>query len=212
MKFLSYDGILAKVVRYVWNLFLLNICFVLCCLPVFTIGAAMSAMYSVFMNSSVESSVLRQYFTAFKGNFKKATLIWLILLPITAVLVANWYFLLSYRFNGDGMLMAVGIVATILYLSVTSFVFALQARYENTVWQTLKNALLLGIGKIFTGVLMSFVSLFPLIMFVVDLNVFINVVAIWIPWGFALQIQINSLLLGRVFKKIQQNAPQEADA
>ena len=209
MKFLGYDGLPARVVRYVWNLFLLNVCFILSCLPVITIGAAISALYSVFLNSSVESGSIRRYFSAMKENFKQATMIWLILLPITAVLVANWYFLLSYRFDGDGLLAAISIVVTVLYLSVTSFVFALQAKFENSLWQTIKNALLLGIGKIFTGILMSLVGLFPLIMFVVDLDVFVHVIAIWIPWGYALQIQINALLLGRVFKKIQPQKQEE---
>lgn len=203
MKFLGYDGLPARVVRYIWNMFLLNVCFVLCCLPVVTIGAAVSAMYSVFLNSSVESSVLRRYFSAFKENLKQATILWLILLPMTLVLLANWYFLLSYEFAGNGMLIAISIVLTVLYLSVMSFVFALQARFDNSILQTMRNALLLGIGKIFTGVWLSFVNLFPLIMFVVDLNVFINVVAIWIPWGFALQMQINALILRRVFQKLQ---------
>ena len=209
MKFLGYDGLPARVVRYIWNMFLLNVCFVLCCLPVVTIGAAVSAMYSVFLNSSVESSALRRYFSAFKENLKQATILWLILLPMTLVLLANWYFLLSYEFAGNGMLIAISIVLTVLYLSVTSFVFALQARFDNSILQTMRNALLLGIGKMFTGVLMSFVSLFPLIMFVVDLNVFINVVAIWIPWGCALQIQINALILHRVFNKLQPQVSEE---
>lgn len=209
MKFLGYDGLPARVVRYIWNMFLLNVCFVLCCLPVVTIGAAVSAMYSVFLNSSVESSALRRYFSAFKENLKQATILWLILLPMTLVLLANWYFLLSYEFAGNGILIAISLVLTVLYLSVTSFVFALQARFDNSILQTMRNALLLGIGKMFTGVLMSFVSLFPLIMFLVDLNVFINVVAIWIPWGCALQIQINALILHRVFNKLQPQVPEE---
>jgi len=209
MKFLGYDGLPARVVRYVWNLFLLNICFILSCLPVITIGAAISALYSVFLNSSVESGLIRRYFSAMKENFRQATMIWLILLPITAVLVINWYFLLSYRFAGDGLLVAISIVVTVLYLSVTSFVFALQAKFENSLWQTIKNALLLGIGKIFTGILMSLVGLFPLIMFVVDLDVFVHVIAIWIPWGYALQIQINALMVQRIFRKIQSPKPEE---
>lgn len=210
MKFLSYDGLLARVFRYIWNLFLLNVCFILTSLPIFTIGASVSAMYSVFLNSSVESGVLRQYFSAFRENFPKATVIWLVFLSVGVVLGANWYFLLAYRFEGNGILMGVAMVVSVLYLSVLSFVFALQARFENTIWQTMKNAMILGIGKIFSGILMSFVFLFPAIMFVVDLDVFVNVVAIWIPLGFALQIQINALIAGRVFRKLQPEETQES--
>jgi uncharacterized membrane protein YesL len=119
------------------------------------------------------------------------------------VLAANWYYLLTYSLGGNGLLLAVAAVVSVLYLSVVSFAFALQAKYENSPLQTMKNALILSIGKFFSGVLMSFVNLFPVIMFVVDLDVFVNVVAIWIPLGFALQIQINALIVRRVFRKLQ---------
>ena len=203
MKFLSYDGLLARIVRYIWNLFVLNICFILCCLPVITIGAAISAMYAVFLNDFRESGVLRKFFGAFAENFKQATVIWLIFMALAAVLAANWYYLLTYSLGGNGLLLAVAAVVSVLYLSVVSFAFALQAKYENSPLQTMKNALILSIGKLFSGVLMSFVNLFPVIMFVVDLDVFVNVVAIWIPLGFALQIQINALIVRRVFRKLQ---------
>lgn len=203
MKFLSYDGLLARIVRYIWNLFVLNICFILCCLPVITIGAAISAMYAVFLNDFRESGVLRKFFGAFAENFKQATVIWLIFMALAAVLAANWYYLLTYSFGGNGLLLAVAAVVSVLYLSVVSFAFALQAKFENPPLQTMKNALILSIGKLFSGVLMSFVNLFPVIMFVVDLDVFVNVVAIWIPLGFALQIQINALIVRRVFRKLQ---------
>jgi uncharacterized membrane protein YesL len=203
MKFLSYDGLLARIVRYIWNLFVLNICFILCCLPVITIGAAISAMYAVFLNDFRESGVLRKFFGAFAENFKQATVIWLIFMALAAVLAANCYYLLTYSLGGNGLLLAVAAVVSVLYLSVVSFAFALQAKYENSSLQTMKNALILSIGKFFSGVLMSFVNLFPVIMFVVDLDVFVNVVAIWIPLGFALQIQINALIVRRVFRKLQ---------
>lgn len=203
MKFLSYDGLLARIVRYIWNLFVLNLCFILCCLPVITIGAAISAMYAVFLNDFRESGVLRKFIGAFAENFKQATVIWLIFMALAAVLAANWYYLLTYSLGGNGLLLAVAAVVSVLYLSVVSFAFALQAKYENSPLQTMKNALILSIGKFFSGVLMSFVNLFPVIMFVVDLDVFVNVVAIWIPLGFALQIQINALIVRRVFRKLQ---------
>lgn len=150
-------------------------------------------MYAVFLNDFRESGVLRKFFGAFAENFKQATVIWLIFMALAAVLAANWYYLLTYSFGGNGLLLAVAAVVSVLYLSVVSFAFALQAKFENPPLQTMKNALILSIGKLFSGVLMSFVNLFPVIMFVVDLDVFVNVVAIWIPLGFALQIQINAL-------------------
>ncbi|MBP3304593.1 MAG: YesL family protein [Oscillospiraceae bacterium] len=87
MKFLSYDGLLAQIIRYVWNLFLLNVCLILCCQPVVTIGAGVTAAYSVVLNSSVESGVIGRFFRAFRENWKQATAICLVFLA-AAVLLA----------------------------------------------------------------------------------------------------------------------------
>ena len=211
MKFLSYDGILAQCIRYVWSLFLLNICFLLCCLPIFTIGPAISAMYACFLNESTSSSTIVRFFRAFRENFRKGTLIGLLVLLIGAMLGTSWFFLLTYQPPNNGLMMAALMVLTVLFSSVITFVFALQARYENPVLITLKNAWILSIGKLFSGLLMSFVNLFPIIMFVVNLDVFVNVVAIWIPLGFALQMQINALILRRIFFKLEA-AQQETSS
>ena len=211
MKFLSYDGILAQCIRYVWSLFLLNLCFLICCIPIVTIGAAISAMYACFLNESTTSSVILRFFRAFLANFKKSTLLWLLVLLIGSMLGCSWFFLLTYQPPNNGLMMAALMVLTVLFSSVITFVFALQARYENSVLLTLKNAWILSIGKLFSGLLMSFVNLFPIIMFMVNLDVFVNVVAIWIPLGFALQMQINALILRRIFFKLE-TAQQETSS
>ncbi|MBP3304594.1 MAG: hypothetical protein J6L24_01355 [Oscillospiraceae bacterium] len=96
---------------------------------------------------------------------------------------------------------------SLLYLSVVSYVFPLQARYDNPPKVTVKNAVILGLFWIFSGLLMGFVTLFPLIMFFVSLVVFLPVIAIWIPLGCALQIQINALIVQRVFRMMLLSSP-----
>lgn len=207
MKFLSYDGLLARIIRHIWNLFLLNVCLILCCLPVVTAGAGITAAYSVFLNSSVESGMIGRFFQAFRENWKQATAIWLVFLAAAVLLVLDWYFLLSYSFAGSAILIIVTAILSLLYLSVVSYVFPLQARYENPLKVTVKNAVVLGIFWIFSGLLMGFVTLFPLIMFFVNLDIFLRVLAVWIPLGCALQIQINALIVQRVFRKVQPEEP-----
>ena len=129
--------------------------------------------------------------------------LWLLVLLIGSMLGCSWFFLLTYQPPNNGLMMAALMVLTVLFSSVITFVFALQARYENSVLLTLKNAWILSIGKLFSGLLMSFVNLFPIIMFMVNLDVFVNVVAIWIPLGFALQMQINALILRRILFKLE---------
>ena len=76
------------------DLILLNIIFVICCLPVFTIGAATTAMYYVCIISIRQGDgyVVRRFFESFRRNFKQATLLWLPMLVIWLVMGFDLFF------------------------------------------------------------------------------------------------------------------------
>ena len=50
MKLFDHDGPLMRALTYLGNLILLNLVFLLCCLPVVTAGAACAALYTVTAN------------------------------------------------------------------------------------------------------------------------------------------------------------------
>jgi len=93
MKFLSYDSrfsqILIKLSYTCW----LNLLWIICSLPVFTIGASTTALYTVTlkMADDNESEITKTFFRAFRDNFPQATRIWLILLVIGVVLGGDGY-------------------------------------------------------------------------------------------------------------------------
>ena len=70
------------------DLFMLNVVFVICCLPVVTIGASLTALHYVTlkMARNEESYIIRSFFKSFKQNFKQSTIINLIMLLIAGVL------------------------------------------------------------------------------------------------------------------------------
>ncbi len=126
------------------DLMILNFLTLLCSLPIVTAGSAVTALYSVSirMIRSEDGSMTKNYFKAFFANIKVSTLFWLLLLACCCVLYAD-YLAASVYFP----VMRHGIAALgILVLAVSLYVFALLARYENTLVATVKNALLLAVG------------------------------------------------------------------
>lgn len=202
MKIFSYDGILAQMIRYLWNLFVLNLCFIICCLPVFTAGASITALYSVFLNESLDSSRVTQFFRAFKSNFRKATLIWLVFLGLAVILGANAYLLLTYDFVGNALFKVLTIIVVVICLCIGAFIFPLQAHFENTVKQTWRNAFILGISLLPYSAVMSLVSFLPILLFFIDVDIMVLVLTIWLPLGGALSALINSWILKRVFIRL----------
>lgn len=203
MKFFSYDGILAQIIRYIWNLFVLNLCTIVCCSPIVTAGAAITALYSVYLNESMASSRIFQYFRAFKENFRQSTLIWLVFLGFSVVIGMDVYLLLTYDFSGNAVLKILTVIVATLGMSVGSFIFPLVAHYENSNRQTWRNAFVLGVSLFPYGVVMTVISLLPIFLFFVNLDVMVIVLAIWIPLGGALSAQINSWILKHVFHRLQ---------
>ena len=134
---------LTKIADLIW----LNILFVICCIPIFTIGAALSAMYSVTFKMAIneEGAISQDFFNAFRENFKKATVLWLIMLGIGIFLIAD-LFMVAYLPSSlqEIALVVLGIIG-VLFIITLSYLFPLQSKFENPPKRTLMNALLLSI-------------------------------------------------------------------
>lgn len=163
-NFFSIDSPLLRALNKVADLIWLNILFIVCCIPVFTLGAALSAMYSVTlkMTANEEGSISQCFFKAFRQNFKQATILWLILLGFALVIILDF---LVVPFMG-GIIYEIAFwflcVIGILYIMVFSFSFPLQSKFENTVKRTLMNALLLSFFHLFpTTIVVSLLTAIP---------------------------------------------------
>ena len=90
----------------IFDMMCLNVLWLVCSLPIFTIGASTTAMYTVMLKvvKNEEGYIVKGFFKAFKENFKKSTIIWLILLVIGGFLGADLYLTSSAkRFCGNGV-------------------------------------------------------------------------------------------------------------
>jgi uncharacterized membrane protein YesL len=132
---------LALIADAVW----INILFVVTSIPIVTIGASLTAAYTAARKSlAAEGHVTRNFFKAFKENWGKASLIWLVEGPLIVIFIASWIFL-KYS-----PLFVLQIALGVLLFISNSWVWALQARFDNTVGGTLKNSFIFGISKIGT--------------------------------------------------------------
>ena len=143
-RFFNPDNPIMEFIAKIFDLILLNLIFIFSCVPIITIGAALTAGHDA-CRRSIEGEgkgVTANYFKSFKANFIKATLLWLPFLVALIALVWSWIVLQITP------LLIIKFALTILWLIGFEWVFALQARFENTVAGTLKNAFIFGISHI----------------------------------------------------------------
>lgn len=129
------------------DLMILNFLTLLCCIPIVTAGASFSAMHYVLtkMVRNEEGYIGKMFFHAFKQNLKQATVLWIGVVVVGALLFMDWYVLMQMiRQNPQDsftsiMLVLVYAAALVVYL-MALYLFPIQSRYTNTIRGTLKMA------------------------------------------------------------------------
>ncbi|HUM83957.1 MAG TPA: DUF624 domain-containing protein [Lachnospiraceae bacterium] len=152
----------SKVLQFVTmiaNSALLNFLWFLCSIPIFTIGASTTALFSVTLKmvKNEEGSVISQYFRAFKENFKSATKVWLILLAAGLFLAADGYVLFHIWNSSPAwtLLTAAYFIVLAGYAITLMYVFPLMARFSNTTPATIRNAFMIGMRALLCTALMA---------------------------------------------------------
>ena len=79
------------------------------------------------------------------------------------------------------------------------YAFALQARYENTVKNTLKNALILTVARLPYTLLLLVITVGPVIVTLLTGQTLMMGLGIWIFIGVAVVVWLNSIVLRKVF-------------
>jgi uncharacterized membrane protein YesL len=182
---------------------ILNFLFLLFCIPILTIGASITALYSVTikMARNEESYLFKSFFLSFKKNFTQSTIVWFIMLASGFILLADFYFL----GNLNGVLRifftSVFILFGLVYLCILLFIFPYMARFENTIKQSLLNSLLIGISNFPSLLLVIVLTFVPVIFLFSSVIGFLSVLYIGTFGGFALLAFVNSYMFRKVFSK-----------
>lgn len=142
--FFDMDNPVMRTLSVVADLIFLNLLTMVCCLPVVTAGAALTALNATVIQilRGEETAPVKDYFRAFRKNFKKGCVMGLLFLVIFPLLYVDYVAAQTFIPVLCPVIAAMALLVLILGL----YGFALLARYENTLRGTLKNALLLAVG------------------------------------------------------------------
>lgn len=196
------DNIFVRVLTRIFDFILLNVLWLVCSLPVVTIGASTTALYAVMMKvaANEEGYILRGFLDAFRSNLKQSIAVWLILLAVGTVIGID--FMIVRRMPGK--LAEVGTVllgaASFIYMVEVIFVFPLIARFVNSTFQMMKNAILIPAVRFPFMALIMLVTGACLVLTFLNTTTILAGAVIWSLIGVSLLTYANSFLLSGMLR------------
>ena len=197
-----YDSPFMRIMTSVTNLVILNVLWIICSLPIVTMGAATTAMYSVLFayRRKETDAVLKPFFTAFKKSFVQSTICWIVLLALGIVLGYD-ALLLIYGAEVQLFLCVPVVILGIIELIIGIYIFPQIAMFDNKLNFMIKNSFLLfALNPIFSIAVMI-LALLPWILLLFFPQIFWLSLLLWTLIGVALCASINSFLLKKIFEK-----------
>ena len=210
----NMDGPLFRFLSKVADMMILNLVFLISCLPIVTIGASVTALSYVTlkMKDGEEGYIVRTFFRSFRENFKQSTIIWLIMLVLAVVMSLDFMIIGSME-GTMAMVMKVLVgVGALIWLMVFLYVFPLQSRFYNTIRSTVQNAVLLSIANFPKTICMMAVMIGSVLLTLWNSYTIWYGLLVWILLGFAIVAWINSQFLYWIIKKLMPEERNEEES
>ena len=186
---------------------MLHILWIICSLPIVTIGASTTALYSSCMKRirRDEGYITGNFFGAFKSNFRQSTLIWLLLLAVGGILYMDLWIGLSVEgVLGKIMLVSCSMLLIPFFCTVL-YIFPVQAKFENRILDNLKNAFLMSLSNFQWTLFLAFI----LATFVLLTLVFPPFMGLMLIAGAGIFGYLTSCVFVYVFRKYLPDELQE---
>lgn len=200
----NMDNAFWRTMTLVADLLLVNVLFIVCSLPIITIGASATALYTVTLKQvkRQEGYITTTFFKAFKENFKQSTVIWLIMLVGGALLGLDIYLFKTTEMPGEKIIHYLVAFVCLTYVITLCYVFPLQSKFVNSVKQTMKNALLLSIANFFPRtILIVILHALPIVFLLINPVMMAYVMPVMIFGGFALIAYLSSMIFVKIFAR-----------
>lgn len=200
MKFFSPDSKFAQVMTVVGEMMLLNLCWILGSLPLVTVGAANTAMYTVMGRRLREGSsgTVVPFFKAWWSNLKTGSLFWLAQALISVCLSLNLFLPVP------GILKVIAGAALILVTLVFSSIYPQIARFRNRWFAYLRNAVILLVLRLKWVVLNLLLFLAPVALFLLAPVEFLQLGFVWILFGISGLFRLSAQMAQKILEPLEE--------
>lgn len=174
----SFGGSFVNICDKAFDVLALGFLWVLCSLPVITIGASCTALYYSMVKcvKNNDGYASKEFFRAFKMNFVPATIIWVILAVATLAMHLNIGILMKNTSGYVGLFfICVYALVSVYLLIMVCYAFPALSRFDMSAGWILKLSMYMGVRYLFTSLVLLlilgcfgvFIWKIPMLMFFV---------------------------------------------
>lgn len=194
-----YDNPIFQSLGRIVDLVLLNFLFLLCCIPIITIGPSITALYYCMLKISrdQDSSMIKMFFHSFRDNLKQGIILTIFFLVFALFIVVDLY--ACNTFPALRYIKIFIYTLVLIFVVIVSYAFPLLAQFHNSIGNILKNSLFMAISNFHYTIVIVLMNILPFLILYFSLNYFVLVLPILSICGTALTAFINSKLFIKIF-------------
>ena len=179
------SSVITRALSLLADVALLNLLWLVCSIPILTLGASTAALYAcLFARQRGESCGARAFFCAFRVSFQRATAFWAIALFAGIVLYTDYRFTITASFPLHQVLLALYAALALVLLITLPFLFVSPALEAKTVLLAFRSSLLMGIAKLPRAITVLLLWSIPVVWLFVSPYSFWHLAWIWVGAGF----------------------------
>lgn len=202
-KFFQPENPVIRFLSCFCDLMFTNALFIICSLPVITIGASVTAMYHVIfkLQDREDSYIYKMFFEAFRNNFKQATSIWIPFLLLTGFFAGDLYIIYNViDASYSWMQFPIWFLLIILFC-IQIYAFPQIAKFESDMKRLILNSFLLAIGNFPTTIFFSFIPIAITYFAAQNGKRMIMIGSLFLFFGFAAIAYLYAMFFNRIFER-----------
>lgn len=181
----SQNSAIARVLHLFADIALLNLFWLVCSLPIITLGSSTAALYScLFAREQGEPCGVSAFFQAFRARFRRATLLWLIVICAGIILYVDYLFTMNAPLSLRNALITIYVAIALVGSIVLSFLFTPPVLDAKTAFTALKSSLILGGVNLPRTILVLLFWSGPAVWLIASSASFWRFAWIWVGFGF----------------------------
>lgn len=202
-QFFHSEGRIMQTLSTLADLVMLNLLTILCSLPVFTLGAAVTALYDAVGNMQQgDGSSCSGYFRAFRTHFRQSTLLWLVLFSALSAILYGLTCLLSAGTASSLVMVMLFMLA--VWSMVLAWAFPIQARFSRNAFHTLAYAFVCAVKYLPRTVCMTILNMLPVAVWLLNNNIALRFGFIWVLVYFSAAAYGNRKLMPNLSSVVPQ--------